>query len=69
MKHKRTLLLAFPMLLLLGVYFGHPVHTTDPDTAVFVPDIPRTWDSTAIAAFLLPLADPEVHMQPVSENY
>lgn len=68
MKDKHILLVACPVLLLLGVYLGHPARLAEPDTT-FVPDIPHTWDSTAIAEFLLPLADASVRMQPVSEDY
>ncbi len=35
----------------------------------FTPNIPRTWDSTAMASFELPLADAKASPQHVSEDY
>lgn len=41
---------------------------TESSTA-FVPDIPRTWDSTALAGFDLPLATPKATPRQVSSSY
>jgi len=68
MKYKSTLLLAALVLLLVGVYAGHPVRSSDTSAASFSPGIPRTWDSTALATVMLPLVDTSVTVRPLSEE-
>lgn len=68
MKHTLTLLFALPAALLLGLYLNHPTRPTAVEDVGPVPDIPRTWDSTAIATFMLPHADTSVTVRPLSEQ-
>ncbi len=64
-------MLTLPMVLLFaGLMISCSSNTEQTAvTTVFIPDIPRTWDSTALAGFDLPLATARATPKQVSSSY
>lgn len=62
---KRTLALSLLVLTAIGLFSA----AGRMPAARFTPEIPRTWDSTALAGFILPLPDTSVEVQLPSADY
>lgn len=64
----KTLLL-FLWLGMFAIFGFFTASTQFPDETIFKPEIPRTWDSAALADFMLPLPDTTVIVKPISAEY